>query len=216
MFTNSGCWMKVYWRKRHFCRFTIGFYAVLRSPQKEILHITYWVATHNEDCAKSATSAVFRLKPIVLNLFESGIIQSLQHRTSSLYWCNAVYSMHFQGCVSCLAQIVGSASRRLAWNYALRQNTTNPLPLFACNWISVQIKPDQRGQAPTSKLEIEVQKFCRWEAPDRCRTVNHELRTSELMVSVSCAQLKHKRKLPHFKFLIPTICCHHSSFPLQL
>ena len=74
----------------------------------------------------------------------------------------------------------------------------------------------KEDRPPTSKLEIEVQKICRWEAPDRCRTVNHELRTSELMVSVSCAQLKHKRKLPHFKFLIPTICCHHSSFPLQL
>ena len=157
----------------------------------------------------AANNANTELKPIVLNLSQFCIIQS--------GYFDAIHCGAFSGlCVSGLAQIVGSASRRLAWNYALRQNTTNPLPLFACNWISVQIKPDQRGQAPTSKLEIEVQKFCRWEAPDRCMTVNHELRTSELMVSVSCAQLKHKRKLPHFKFLIPTICCHHSSFPLQL
>ena len=44
--------MKVYWRKRHFCEVTIGFYAVLRSPQKEILQIAYWVEAHNEDLPK--------------------------------------------------------------------------------------------------------------------------------------------------------------------
>ena len=51
-------------------------------------------------------------------------------------------------------------------------------PLFASNWISVQ---NQRGQTPTSKLKIEVQRIWCWEAPDALNAV-YQIRI-ELSVS---------------------------------
>ena len=51
-------------------------------------------------------------------------------------------------------------------------------PLFASNWISVQ---NQRGQTPTSKLKIELQRIWRWEAPDALNAV-YQIR-KELSVS---------------------------------
>ena len=85
----------------------------------------------------AANNANTELKPIVLNLSQFCIIQ--------LGFFDAIHCGAFSGlCVSGLAQIVGSASRRLAGNYALCQNTANPVPLFASNRISVQ---NQRGHA---------------------------------------------------------------------
>ena len=97
----------------------------------------------------AANNANTELTPIVLNLSQFCIIQS--------GYFDAIHCGAFSGlCVSGLAQIVGSASRRLA----PCQKTANLLPLFACNSISIaQIKADQRGQATTSKLNIEAQKF---------------------------------------------------------